>query len=64
MGDMRIHGAIVGHTNMDLDCFGSIAPDISLLEDGELVGIITRTDYLACRRAEKEKAAALTGSLL
>ena len=21
MGDKRIHGAIVGHTNMDLDCF-------------------------------------------
>ena len=25
MGDERIPGAIVGHTNMDLDCFGSIA---------------------------------------
>jgi tRNA nucleotidyltransferase (CCA-adding enzyme) len=37
---------------------------LPILEDGELVGIITRTDYLACRRAEKEKVAALTGSLL
>ena len=37
---------------------------LPILEDGKLVGIITRTDYLAFRRAEKEKVAALTGSLV
>ena len=37
---------------------------LPILEDGKLVGIITRTDYLAFRRAEKEKVAALTEGLL
>ena len=40
------------------------AGHLPILEEGGLVGIITRTDYLALRRAEKEKVAALTGSLL
>jgi len=37
---------------------------LPILEGGKLVGLITRTDYLAFRKAEKEKVAALTGSLL
>jgi tRNA nucleotidyltransferase (CCA-adding enzyme) len=37
---------------------------LPILEDGKLLGIITRTDYLAFRKAEKEKVEALTGSLL
>jgi tRNA nucleotidyltransferase (CCA-adding enzyme) len=37
---------------------------LPILEGGKLLGIITRTDYLAFRRAEKEKVEALTGSLL
>jgi tRNA nucleotidyltransferase (CCA-adding enzyme) len=37
---------------------------LPILEDGKLVGIITRTDYLAFRRAEKEKVEALRGSML
>jgi tRNA nucleotidyltransferase (CCA-adding enzyme) len=37
---------------------------LPIVEDGQMVGIITRSDYLAFRKAEKEKVAAITGSLL
>ena len=37
---------------------------LPILEDRKLVGIITRSDYLAFRKAEKEKVAALRGSLV
>jgi len=37
---------------------------LPILEEGRILGILTRTDYLAFRRAEKEKVKALTGSLV
>ena len=37
---------------------------LPILENGKILGIITRTDYLAFRKAEKEKVKALTGSLV
>ena len=37
---------------------------LPIVENGKLAGIITRTDYLAFRRTEKEKVEALRGSLV
>lgn len=46
----------------DLLLTGNIG-HLPILEDGELVGIVTRTDYLAFRREEKERARAVRESL-
>ncbi|MFO8172790.1 MAG: CBS domain-containing protein [Gemmatimonadota bacterium] len=37
---------------------------LPILENGRILGIITRSDYLAFRRAEKDKVEALRGSLV
>lgn len=37
---------------------------LTILENGKILGIIIRSDYLAFRKAEKEKVKALTGSLV
>jgi len=37
---------------------------LPILEDGKILGIITRSDYLAYRKAEKERTRALTGTLV